>query len=250
MRDRGFQKKGVRVRALFSLPSSDFLSFFHFHFLLSRFSNFPLPPFFSPLPPPPPHDEKKLHPPPLLLLLLLLLPSSSSAGKKLYWNEYGVGGGTTQDGKSKALTAQQAAATPFFGMGGRYNRSRDPWTLFDQQTPNPVRDYLRYFYGQTLNYASSRVRVFAARRPPPPGRPGDLGRGRGGGEREEGGRNRCSHLFSSLPFSPPPLLQKKKKKTPGPLRGLRVPRRRHLHLERRLVGHPGHLPGEHRRGRR
>lgn len=79
-------------------------------------------------------------------------------GKKLYWNEYGVGGGTTQDGKNKAVTAQQAAATPFFGMSGRYNRSRDPWTLFDPATPNPVRDYLRYFYGQTLNYASSRGR--------------------------------------------------------------------------------------------
>lgn len=56
------------------------------------------------------------------------------------------------------MTAQQAAATPFFGVSGRYNRSRDPWTLFDPSTPNPVRDYLRYFYGQTLNYASSRVR--------------------------------------------------------------------------------------------
>ena len=58
------------------------------------------------------------------------------------------------------MTAQQAAATPFFGMSGRYNRSRDPWTLFDPQTPNPVRDYLRYFYAQTLNYASSRVSFF------------------------------------------------------------------------------------------
>ena len=82
---------------------------------------------------------------------------NTQTGKKLYWNEYGVGGGTTQDGKNKAITAQQAAATPFFGVSGRYNRSRDPWTLFDPATPNPVRDYLRYFYGQTLNYASSRV---------------------------------------------------------------------------------------------
>ena len=96
--------------------------------------------------------------PPFFVFLLSSSTPINSTGKKLYWNEYGVGGGTTQDGKNKAITAQQAAATPFFGMSGRYNRSRDPWTLFDPATPNPVRDYLRYFYGQTLNYASSRVR--------------------------------------------------------------------------------------------
>jgi len=94
-------------------------------------------------------------------------------------------------------------------MGGRYNRSRDPWTLFDQQTPNPVRDYLRYFYGQTLNYASSRVSFrslalsfsWASRRP----REGEREGGRG---RKENGI--AAHIFSSLSL-PPPLLQKKKK---------------------------------------
>ena len=77
-------------------------------------------------------------------------------GKKLYWNEYGVGGGVTQDGKNKATTAAAAAATPFFGVSGRYSRAKDPWTLFDLATPNPVRDYMRYFYAQTINYANSR----------------------------------------------------------------------------------------------
>ena len=136
------------------------------------------------------------------------------------------------------MTAQQAAATPFFGMGGRYNRSRDPWTLFDQQTPNPVRDYLRYFYGQTLNYASSRVscrkfffffKLFF----------GFLGGGL------------SLSLFSHVTFFLSVVsFSKKKSPRTGPLRGLRVPRRRNLHLERRLVGHPGHLSREHRRGRR
>ena len=112
----------------------------------------------------------------LLTAFLKIDLKKPSTGKKLYWNEYGVGGGTTQDGKNKALTAQQAAATPFFGVSGRYNRSRDPWTLFDPVTPNPVRDYLRYFYGQTLNYASSRVGFF------------DLKKIRNSRERERRGR--------------------------------------------------------------
>jgi hypothetical protein len=77
-------------------------------------------------------------------------------GKKLYWNEYGLGGGTSQDGRSKAVTARDAAATPFFGVSGRYSKAKDPWTLYDPATPNPVRDYLRYFYSKTIAYANAR----------------------------------------------------------------------------------------------
>ena len=71
-------------------------------------------------------------------------------GKELWWNEYGVGGGASQDGNTPAKTAEQAAATPFFGVFGGYVKARDPW-----QTPQ-VKDYNHYFYRQTLAYLDSR----------------------------------------------------------------------------------------------
>ena len=71
-------------------------------------------------------------------------------GKELWWNEYGVGGGASQDGNTPAKTAAQAAATPFFGVFGGYVKARDPW-----QTPQ-VKDYNHYFYRQTLAYLDSR----------------------------------------------------------------------------------------------
>ncbi|CAL8461829.1 g1360 [Coccomyxa elongata] len=71
-------------------------------------------------------------------------------GKELFWNEYGVGGGSSQDGNTPAKTAAQAAATPFFGVFGAYTRARDPW-----QTPE-VRNYNHYFYRKTLEYLDSR----------------------------------------------------------------------------------------------
>eukprot|EP00884_Botryococcus_braunii_P003248 jgi/Botrbrau1/12924/Bobra.92_1s0004.1 len=73
-------------------------------------------------------------------------------GKKLYWMEYGVGGGISQDGNVKARTAAEAAATPFFGIFGPYNPARDPF--FGDN--NPVRGYRNYLFGQTMNYLSSR----------------------------------------------------------------------------------------------
>ena len=74
----------------------------------------------------------------------------SAQGKELWWNEYGVGGGASQDGNTPATTAEQAAATPFFGVFGGYVKARDPW-----QTPQ-VKDYNHYFYRQTLAYLDSR----------------------------------------------------------------------------------------------
>ena len=47
----------------------------------------------------------------------------AAQGKKLYWNEYGVGGGTNQDGEVKALTAADAAEYPFFGVFGTYTQA-------------------------------------------------------------------------------------------------------------------------------
>ena len=74
-------------------------------------------------------------------------------GKPLYWNEYGVGGGSNQNGAVKATTAAEAAANPYFGVFGSYTRANDPWVLYDLSQPSPVRDYLRYFYQQTVEYA-------------------------------------------------------------------------------------------------
>ncbi len=71
-------------------------------------------------------------------------------GKELWWNEYGVGGGASQDGNTPARTAVQAAATPFFGVFGGYVKARDPW-----QTPE-VKAYNHFFYRQTLAYLDSR----------------------------------------------------------------------------------------------
>ncbi len=71
-------------------------------------------------------------------------------GKELWWNEFGVGGGASQNGGVPAKTAAQAAATPFFGVFGAYQKARDPW-----QTP-AVKDYNHYFYRQTLAYLDSR----------------------------------------------------------------------------------------------
>eukprot|EP00884_Botryococcus_braunii_P004939 jgi/Botrbrau1/14446/Bobra.0014s0091.1 len=71
-------------------------------------------------------------------------------GKKLYWMEYGVGGGRSQAGNVKATSAFEAAATPFFGIFGAYSPENNPWTV-----PS-VRDYMHYFYAQTINYLRSQ----------------------------------------------------------------------------------------------
>ncbi len=78
------------------------------------------------------------------------LKKAGVQGKELFWNEYGVGGGSSQDGNTPAKTAAQAASTPFFGVFGAYTRARDPW-----QTPE-VRNYNHYFYRKTLEYLDSR----------------------------------------------------------------------------------------------
>lgn len=74
-------------------------------------------------------------------------------GKPLYWNEYGVGGGSNQNGMVVATTAADAAANPYFGIFGSYMQSTDPWVLYNLNQPSPVRDYLRYFYQQSISYA-------------------------------------------------------------------------------------------------
>ena len=87
-------------------------------------------------------------------------------GKKVHFSEYGLGGGSSQNGDVKAKTAEEAALYPFFGIFGGYRRDTDPWELAYLDRPSPVRDYQRYFYTKTLEYLryekDYRYRVDAA----------------------------------------------------------------------------------------
>jgi hypothetical protein len=67
-------------------------------------------------------------------------------GKQVHFSEYGLGGGSSQNGDIKAKTASEAALYPFFGIFGSYKRDNDPWELAFLDRPNEVRDYQRSFY--------------------------------------------------------------------------------------------------------
>lgn len=79
-------------------------------------------------------------------------------GKEVHFSEYGVGGGISQNGDRKATDARGAALYPFFGIFGAYRRATDPWALYDLGQPSATRDYLRYFYGKTLEYLRNGTR--------------------------------------------------------------------------------------------
>lgn len=66
-----------------------------------------------------------------------------------------MGGGTNQNGAVKATTAAEAAEYPFFGVFGQYTRDNDPWQLYDANNAPPTRQYLDYFYNQTIAYLNS-----------------------------------------------------------------------------------------------
>lgn len=68
-------------------------------------------------------------------------------------------------GNVKATTASEAAATPFFGVFGSYAPDNDPWAV------PAVRDYMHYFYAQTINYLRSRGVGSLLPLPPPPAVP-------------------------------------------------------------------------------
>jgi hypothetical protein len=80
------------------------------------------------------------------------LKEITDAGTELHYSEYGVGGGTSQNGDVPAKTAEEAAYTPFFGIGGTYSCSKDPFQMCSPDVPNPVRDYRRYYYKKSAEY--------------------------------------------------------------------------------------------------
>lgn len=51
----------------------------------------------------------------------MLLQLIHKKGKALVLSEYGVGGGLSQSGDVPAVTADEAASLPFFGIFGSYN---------------------------------------------------------------------------------------------------------------------------------
>lgn len=87
-----------------------------------------------------------------LTLYGISLKDFLASGKEIRYSEYGVGGGTSQNGDQKATTAEQAAFTPFFGINGPYSCDKDPFDMCHQDEPSPVRDYRRYFFNASAQY--------------------------------------------------------------------------------------------------
>ena len=71
---------------------------------------------------------------------------------KIHYSEYGVGGGTSQNGDVPAKTGDEAAYTPFFGIAGSYSCEKDPFGMCNLNEPNTVRDYRRRYYNMTSTY--------------------------------------------------------------------------------------------------
>jgi hypothetical protein len=73
--------------------------------------------------------------------------SLKGLGKELVFSEYGIGGGMTGDYKTPAANPAIVAASPYWGVDGVYDSSRDPWNRGGN------RDFLRRFYDLTIQYA-------------------------------------------------------------------------------------------------
>lgn len=58
----------------------------------------------------------------------------------------------SQDQTTKATTAQEAAETPFFGIGGTYSCEKDPFEMCNINKESPVRDYRRRYYAEAAKY--------------------------------------------------------------------------------------------------
>lgn len=87
-----------------------------------------------------------------LKLYGLSLKELTAAGKEIHYSEYGIGGGTSQNGNVPAKTAEEAAYTPFFGIEGPYACAKDPFDMCHSDIQNPVRDYRRYYYNSSAEY--------------------------------------------------------------------------------------------------
>ncbi|KAI8465372.1 MAG: hypothetical protein J3K34DRAFT_525428 [Monoraphidium minutum] len=67
--------------------------------------------------------------------------------RKLYYGEFGVGGGTSPYCDKLAKSSHEAAATPQYGTCWQYQPKMDPWS-----NSNAVRDFMRRYYDAALDW--------------------------------------------------------------------------------------------------
>ena len=88
----------------------------------------------------------------------------TNAGTRIQFSETGVGGGASQDGRTPATSASEAAQRPYWGIQGppNANRSNDPFRLdlcdstgncLDR---NEIREYRRSFYRAFSDYLTGQ----------------------------------------------------------------------------------------------
>ena len=68
-------------------------------------------------------------------------------GKEIILSEYGLGGGMSGDYKTPAASSANVASSPYWGVDGQYEASRDPWNRADN------RQYMQRFYDLTVQFA-------------------------------------------------------------------------------------------------
>lgn len=73
--------------------------------------------------------------------------SLKGLGKELIFSEYGIGGGMKGDYSTPAPNSAIVAASPYWGVGGMYSASNDPWRVSDN------RRFLQQYYRLTTEYA-------------------------------------------------------------------------------------------------
>lgn len=76
-------------------------------------------------------------------------PPARPAAHVMPPSEYGVGGGAAADLRCPAPSAGAAAASPYWGVAGRYAAGRDPWAAPGN------RAFLRRFYNTTIDFAAA-----------------------------------------------------------------------------------------------
>lgn len=85
------------------------------------------------------------------------LTALNQQGTGLLLSEYGIGGGTSVDGRHPALTYLEAAKSPWFGIYGKYNRTLDPWRPrgADEggvEGDQGARAYMRSWWGSSCSW--------------------------------------------------------------------------------------------------
>ena len=80
------------------------------------------------------------------------LAALAARGAGVRFAEFGVGGGAAQDGATPALSAAEAAYTPFFGLSGPRTCASDPFGMCDPSAANGPREYRREYFQKASEY--------------------------------------------------------------------------------------------------